>query len=26
LHGKAMPLEELIAWSETSPWGLSVKS
>jgi diguanylate cyclase (GGDEF)-like protein len=26
LHGKAMPVEELIAWSETSPWGLSVKS
>ena len=26
LHGKAMPLEELIAWSETSPWGLGVKS
>lgn len=24
LHGKAMPLEELIAWSETSPWGLGV--
>jgi len=26
LHGKAMPLEELIAWSETSPWGLGVHS
>jgi diguanylate cyclase (GGDEF)-like protein len=22
LHGTAMPLEELIAWSKTSPWGL----
>lgn len=26
LHAKAMPLEELIAWSETSPWGLGVNS
>jgi diguanylate cyclase (GGDEF)-like protein len=26
LHGMAMPLEELIAWSETSPWGLGVNS
>jgi diguanylate cyclase (GGDEF)-like protein len=26
LHGKAMPLEELIAWSETSPWGLGEDS
>jgi EAL domain-containing protein (putative c-di-GMP-specific phosphodiesterase class I) len=22
LHGKAMPLDEFIAWSEQSPWGL----
>lgn len=22
LHGKAMPLEDLIAWAEKSPWGL----
>jgi sensor c-di-GMP phosphodiesterase-like protein len=26
LHAKAMPLEELIAWSKTSPWGLGVNS